>query len=165
VLSLCGATHRRAVLNPSCLRRARVVRNATVATVTQLGNDRVARILVANDVEETRDGIEKLLTADGYRVDPARNEDDAVDRAMRQRPDLILVSLGGRPVDVIDSATRIRQRAGASSNVPVVVFCIPTVDEGAEVAIGRNVYVTRPDNFDQLRGLLDRLLRKATGSA
>ena len=52
---------------------------------------------VAKREEETRDGIEKLFTADGYRVDPARN-DDAVDRARRQRPDLILVSLGGRPV-------------------------------------------------------------------
>jgi CheY-like chemotaxis protein len=28
-------------------------------------------ILVVEDVEETRDGIEKLLKADGYRVDPA----------------------------------------------------------------------------------------------
>ena len=126
---------------------------------------RVARILVANDVEETRDGIEKLLTADGYRVDPARNEDDAVDRACRQCPDLILVSLGGRPVDVVASAARIRQRAGLNSKVPVVVFCIPTVDEGAEVAIGSNVYVTRPDNFDQLRAFLGRLLQESTWSA
>ncbi len=133
--------------------------------MTKRGDDRVARILVANDVEETRDGIEKLLTADGYRVDPARNEDDAVDRACRQCPDLILVSLGGLPVDVIASATRIRQRGGLSSEVPVVVFCIPTVDEGAEVAIGNNVYVTRPDNFDQLRAFLGRLLQESTWSA
>jgi len=30
-------------------------------------------ILVMEDVHETRDGIEKLLTADGYRVAPARD--------------------------------------------------------------------------------------------
>jgi CheY-like chemotaxis protein len=40
-------------------------------------------ILVVEDVEETRDGIEKLLAADGYRVDPARQEEDAVTTAMR----------------------------------------------------------------------------------
>jgi hypothetical protein len=39
-----------------------------------------------------------------------------------------------------------------------VIFCVPTVDEGAEIALGRNVFVTRPDNFDQLRRLLGRLL-------
>jgi CheY-like chemotaxis protein len=52
-------------------------------------------ILVLEDVEETRNGIEELLNADGYCVDPARNEREAVMKAMRQRPDLILISLGG----------------------------------------------------------------------
>ena len=33
-------------------------------------------ILVMEDVYETRDGIEKSLTADGYRVAPARDELD-----------------------------------------------------------------------------------------
>ena len=108
-------------------------------------------------------GIKKLLMADGYRVELARDEDDAVEKARRQRPDLILVSLGGRPCELIASATRIRQR-GSSSEVPVVVFCIPTIDEGAEVAIGNNVYVTRPDNFDQLRAFLALLLQESTWS-
>lgn len=126
---------------------------------------RAARILVAHDLEETRDGIEKLLTTDGYRVVPARNEHDAVERARRHRPDLILVSLAGRPVDVIASAARIRIRSGLPGEVPVVVFCLPTVIEGAEVALGENVYVTRPDNFDQLRALLGRLLQRSTGQA
>jgi len=119
---------------------------------------RAAIVLVVHDIEETRDGIEKLLTADGYRVNPARNEDDAVERACRQCPDLILVSLGGSPVDVVSSAARIRQRAGLDDTVPVVVFCVPTVEEGDEVAIGNDVYVTSPDNFDQLRSFLDCLL-------
>ena len=42
--------------------------------------------------------------------------------------------------------------------MPVVVFGLPVIDEGEELAIGRNVYVTWPDNFDQLRDLLERLL-------
>jgi hypothetical protein len=41
---------------------------------------------------------------------------------------------------------------------PFVLFCIPTVDEGAEVALGRNIFVTRPDNFDQLRRFPGRIL-------
>ena len=46
-------------------------------------------ILVVQDVEETRDGLEKLLTGDGYRVEVARAEDDAVVRAQRTPPDLL----------------------------------------------------------------------------
>jgi len=120
-------------------------------------HDDGALILVVEDVEETRDGIEKLLKADGYRVDPARSEEDAVMRARRESPNLILVSLGPH-VDVVATVARIRARAELSDEIPIVIFCVETIAEGAEVKIGTNVYATRPDNFDQLRSLLGRLL-------
>jgi DNA-binding response OmpR family regulator len=117
------------------------------------------------DEQETRDGIEKLLKADGYRVDPARDEEDSVVRARRVRPDLILVSLGGSPGDVIAKALRIRERAELDSSIPVVIFSVQTVAEGAEVEIEGNVYLTRPDNFNQLRALLRRLLRLSVSTS
>ena len=120
-------------------------------------HDDGALILVVEDVEETRDGIEKLLKADGYRVDPARSEEDAVMRARRESPNLILVSLGAH-VDVVATVARIRARAELSDEIPIVIFCVETIAEGAEVKIGTNVYATRPDNFDQLRSFLGRLL-------
>jgi CheY-like chemotaxis protein len=135
-----------------------VIMRTPVRSVTNRRSRCAATILVAEDVEETRDGIERLLRADGYRVDPARNEGDAVERARRQPPDLILVSLSGSNDDVIASARRIRQAAQLGDDVPIVIFCLATVDEGAEVALGSNVHVTRPDNFDQLRQFLGRLL-------
>lgn len=117
-------------------------------------------ILVVEDVHETRDGIEKLLIADGYRVALARDERDAIESAHRSRPDLILVSLAGLPFEVVLSARSIRRRAEVAEQVPVVVFCIEGIAEGEEVEIGENVYLTRPDNFNQLRGFIARLLSK-----
>jgi two-component system, OmpR family, response regulator MprA len=117
-------------------------------------------ILVLEDVNETRDGIEKLLKADGYRVAVARDETDAIESAKRQRPDLILVSLAGLPHEVIVTACRVRERSAVGEDVPVVVFCVEDIGEGDEVAIGRNVHITRPENFNQLRSLLSRLLSK-----
>jgi CheY-like chemotaxis protein len=122
-------------------------------------------ILVVEDVRETREGIEKLLLVDGYRIALARDEQDGIERAQRQRPDLILVSLAGLPREVIGSARRIRQNAGIGEDVPVVVFCIDEIAEGDEIAIGENVHVTRPDNFDQLRSLLARLLQRIPRAA
>jgi len=116
-------------------------------------------ILVVEDVHETRDGIEKLLNADGYRVALARDEEDAAESAQRQRPDLILVSLAGLQSEVVVTARRIRERAGIG-NIPVVVFCNGDINEGDEIAIGDNTHVTRPDNFNQLRSLLTRLLHQ-----
>jgi DNA-binding response OmpR family regulator len=58
-------------------------------------NDVNPIILVVEDVEETREGIEKLLIVDGYRLALARDEQDGIESARRQRPGLILVSLAG----------------------------------------------------------------------
>jgi CheY-like chemotaxis protein len=117
------------------------------------------------DVHETRDGIERLLLVDGYRVALARDEQDGIESAQRQRPDLILVSLAGLPRAVIVSARRIRETAAIGEDVPVVVFCVEEIAEGDEVAIGSNIHIARPDNYNQLRGLLARLLRKIPKAA
>ena len=123
-------------------------------------DDMPALILVVEDVHETRDGIETLLTADHYRVGLARDERDAIESAQRTKPDLILVSLAGSPREVIFSALSIRQAAEVGEDVPVVVFCVEGIDEGDEVAIGKNVHLTHPDNFNQLRSLIARLLNQ-----
>lgn len=117
-------------------------------------------ILVVEDVHETRDGIEKLLKVDGYRVVLARDEFDGIENAQRQRPNLILLSLAGTPSEVLISARRIRESAGAGAELPIVVFCFDEIAAGAEVAIGKNIHIAQPDNFNQLRRLLSRLLQR-----
>ncbi len=117
-------------------------------------------ILVVEEVQETRDGIEKLLKVDGYRVVLARDESEGIESARRQRPDLILVSRSGLPGEVFGSGRRFRESAAAGDDVPVVIFCFDEIPDGAEVAIGKNVHIAQPDNFNQLRGLLSSLLRR-----
>jgi CheY-like chemotaxis protein len=122
-------------------------------------HERRLAILVVEEVEETRDGIERLLAASGYAVITARDENEV--KASLHHPDLILISsLGLDAIQVVSTARRIRERAELDEDVPVVVFCVPNLDEGTEVGAGFNVYLTRPDNFDQLRALLSRLLGK-----
>lgn len=115
-------------------------------------------ILVVADDEEIRDGIEMLLLRDGYQVNPTRNEEDAIDTALRLPPDLILVSIDHSGDDATATGRRVRARAGLSESIPIVMFCIVTFAEGAEVEIGENTYATWPDDFDQLRVMLNRLL-------
>jgi len=118
-------------------------------------------ILVVEDVEEVRDGIEKLLKADGYRVEPARTIEEAILKAKHQPPDLLLVILAGPTAGLIRATNRIRKEAGLlKEELPSVIFCIKEVAEGEEVAIEGNIYLTRLDNFNQLRAFLQRLLNK-----
>ena len=117
-------------------------------------------VLVVEDVHATRYGMEKLLTVDGYRVSLARDEADAIEHVQQKCPDLILVSLPGSPNEVILAATRIRKSAHAAEQVAVVIFCTEGIAEGCEIAIGQNIHLTLPDNFNQLRALLSRLLTR-----
>ena len=120
-------------------------------------------ILVVEDVHETSEGIERLLKADGYRVALARDEVDAIESAKLRRPDLILLSWTGLSGEVLATVCRIRERAAVGDRIPLV-FWVEDIDEGEEVAVGGNVHLIRPDSFNQLRGLLARLLDESSKS-
>lgn len=117
-----------------------------------------AVVLVLEGVEEVRDLIERLLITDGYSVDTARNEEAAVMVTRSRKPDLLLISFGSHGDEVVTTAQRVRQRSHLTEDVAVVIFGSLTVPEGAEVKLAGNIYLTRPDNFDQLRRLLCRLV-------
>lgn len=121
-------------------------------------------ILVVENVYETRAGIDTLLKADGYRVALASAEREAINLTRLERPDLILVSGSALPDNVLVKATHVRKEAGVDDEIPVVVFCAQDINEGEEVAIGEQVYLTNPDNFNQLRSLIARLLLETSHS-
>ena len=118
---------------------------------------RAALILIVEDVHEISDGIERLLKADGYRIALARDELEAIESAQLTRPDLILVNWTGLSGEVLAMVRRIRERLSFGDQIPVV-FWIEDIDEGEEVEVAGNVFLTRPDSFNQLRDLLARLL-------
>jgi DNA-binding response OmpR family regulator len=121
-------------------------------------------ILVVNDVEATRKSIEVLLKQDGYNIKTARDEQNAADAARAKQPDLMLVSLDGETDEVVASVRRIRRRAALDENIPVIIFCADEFEEN-EVSVERNIFLSCPDNFNQLRNFISRLLlqsQKAT---
>ena len=119
-------------------------------------------ILVVDDIEETRRLTEKMLCKNDCYVTLAHDEEDAISKARFESPNLILMSLGLKLEQLLATAQRIRNKAAFGEDVAIVIFCVPTIPEGAEMEINKNVYVTRPDNFDQLRDFLHRLLRPPT---
>ena len=116
------------------------------------------KILVVNDVEATLDGIEELLTRDGYRVEAARDEQKAVEKARLNSPDLMLVSLDGEVGNIVIAAKRIRSLAGLKDDLPIIIFCVGELKEGYEVSVEPNIYLAHPDSFNQLRDFISRLL-------
>ena len=123
------------------------------------GENTASTILVVDDVAEVLDALEKLVRADGYSVDTARSQDRAIECAQRSPPHAILLNLAASRDELIATAGRIRAQAQLSDAVPIILFCVDWLGPGEEIEIGDNVYATHPDNFNQLRRLLARLLQ------
>ena len=120
---------------------------------------RIPIILVIADVEETRMGIKRLLSVDGYRVLTAKDEGDAAQMFHHVSPDLVLISLGVNQVEPVSIAQQMRDAWELTGEVPIVLFAVTTLEEGGEVRIEPNIYLVDPDNFNQLRQLISRLVR------
>jgi hypothetical protein len=56
----------------------------------------------------------------------------------------------------VDVAQRIRSHL-RSQHIPVVGVCDLAIPEGSEIEVGSRIYLTFPDDFNQLRRLLHRV--------
>lgn len=126
-------------------------------------HQRLRFVLVLEDVRETATLIRSLLTSSGFCVALAADEEDAIARARAEVPDVIVISLGLDTDQLIAAADRIRDNAGLTEQLPIVIFCVPTIPEGSEIEVGANTYLARLDDFNQLRTMLGRLLPVGVG--
>jgi CheY-like chemotaxis protein len=118
-------------------------------------------VLVVEDFEDNRFMMRRLLEMSGYRVVEAVNGEQAVETAVNERPDLILMDLSLPKLDGLAATRRIRKYDGLARTPIVAVSAHDTTDFHADaLAAGCNEYVTKPIDFDQLESLLKRLLGK-----
>ena len=118
-------------------------------------------VLVVEDFEDNRFMMRRLLEMSGYRVIEAVNGKQAVEAAVSERPDLILMDLSLPMLDGLAATRRIREAEGLGRVPIVAVSAHDSADFHAEaLAAGCNEYVTKPIDFDQLVQLLDRLTAK-----
>ncbi|MBA3322190.1 MAG: response regulator [Pyrinomonadaceae bacterium] len=118
-------------------------------------------VMVVEDFEDNRFMMRRLLEMSGYRVLEAVNGEEAVASAERERPDLILMDLSLPLLDGLSATRQIRALEGLGRIPIIAVSAHDTTDFHADaLAAGCNEYVTKPIDFDQLDGLLQRLLKK-----
>ena len=108
-----------------------------------------ATILVAEDHLDSRDALRALLEAFGYRVLEAVNGRQAVDIALAEAPDLILMDIMMPELDGFE-ATRELRRHGSTCATPIIAV---TAMEGAHqlaIQAGANDYVRKPVDIRRL---------------
>ena len=110
---------------------------------------KIATILIAEDHLDSRDALRALLEAFGYRVLEAVNGRQAVQIALKEQPDLILMDIMMPELDGFE-ATRELRRDQRTRATPIIAV---TAMEGAHqlaIQAGASDYVRKPVDIRRL---------------
>jgi two-component system response regulator HydG len=114
-------------------------------------------VLVVDDEEGARSGLEKLLRLEGYEVDTAPDGLAALERAAEQPPDVVVTDLKMPRMDGMALMERLRAQWPGMPVIVVTAFG----DVGSAVAAmrqGAEHYLIKPVDFDELQVAIDRAI-------
>lgn len=122
-------------------------------------NQSMPTILVADSDDDNRYLLRSLFELKGFHVLMATDGQEAIDTAVRQRPDLVLIQLKLPVVSGFTVIRRMRQ-CPPLQQVPIIAvsFNNPTANRNVAMAAGCNAHIEDPIEFDVLDEIIDRLL-------
>jgi twitching motility two-component system response regulator PilH len=109
------------------------------------------RILIVDDMQADRAHLERIITEAGHQPLLAENGATAVERARRDKPDLILMDINMPEVDGF-AATRMLKADDATRNIPVVFVSGKNqkADKAWGQMLGARGYITKPYSREQI---------------
>jgi len=117
-------------------------------------------VLVAEDSADTRAVLRRVLASYGYRVVEAADGGEAVELAMRECPDLVLMDLNMPVMDGLAATERIRELKDRCGDVPIVAVTAFDTYGMREAALeaGCDAYLLKPLALDELESVVAALL-------
>lgn len=121
--------------------------------------DEVVTVLLVEDTEDNRQMMRRLLEMSGFRVVEALNGKEAIEAAVKVKPQIILMDLSLPFVDGL-AATRQIRRLPELNDVPIVAVSAHDTADFHSLALdaGCNAYVTKPVHYPELEDLVHSLL-------
>ena len=122
-----------------------------------MSNDETIKVLIVDDIAETRENIRKLLQfeADFEIVGAARNGHEGIELAIELQPDVILMDINMPDIDGIMATETIR---GEVPNAQIVILTVqddPNYMRRAMLAGARD-FLTKPPSVDEMLAAIRR---------
>jgi CheY-like chemotaxis protein len=118
-------------------------------------------ILIADDRSSSRELLRTVLERSGYAVIEAEDGEAAVERAMAENPDLILLDLQMPRLDGYGALAKLRAEPRFAS-LPILALTASAMRGDRENILGAGFtdYLSKPAGPELLRETVARLLRK-----
>ncbi len=126
----------------------------------------MSRILLVEDHEEIWDFLSRRLKRRGHDVILATDGQQGVDKAIEERPEIVLLDMN---LPVIDgwTAAGMMKANPQSSTIPIIALTAHAMsgDREKAIAAGCDDYHPKPVDFSRLLAQIDELLAKSSASA
>jgi len=121
------------------------------------------KILIVEDDKDIAKMLEYNLKKEGFKVIGASDGEDALDLAVRQYPDLILLDLMLPGIDGLEVCKSLKKE-GKTSAIPVIMLTAKgqESDKVVGLELGADDYVTKPFSPRELIARIKAVLRRVT---
>jgi CheY-like chemotaxis protein len=111
----------------------------------------MAKILLVEDNEMNRDVMFRLLSRRGYQVVFAEDGEAAIDQAIQEKPDLVLMDISLPKIDGYEATRRLRELE-SSRDIPIIALTAHAMTSDREKAFeaGCTDFETKPVEFPRL---------------
>lgn len=111
----------------------------------------LVRVLVVDDSEVIRQLITMNLELEGFEVITAVDGQDALDKVLEARPDVVTIDVKMPRMDGLDTVARLRADPRTSAvKIAMVSACAQEIDLRRGEAVGVDAYLTKPFDPDAL---------------
>ncbi len=130
----------------------------------------MTKILVVEDDDSIRLGLEDTLRAKGYQVEATARGDLGLELAVEMQPDLIVLDIMLPDMDGFEVCRRLKSSRQGLADIPVIILSArgAELDRVRGLELGADDYVTKPFSLMELLARVTAVLRrsgKAEGSA
>jgi len=118
-----------------------------------------AKILVVDDEVNITQILEFSIGAEGFEVITASNGEEAIDKARKEQPDLIILDIMMPRIDGYE-ACRILKANPLTKNIPVVLLTAKgrDIDKRLGYEVGATDYIVKPFSPNKLIERINELL-------
>lgn len=120
----------------------------------------IATLLVVDDEPQIRRVLRVTLSSNGYDVIEAKNGQEAIEMAVRERPDLILLDVNMPNMSGLEACSKIR----LSFEGPIIMLTVRNSEQDKIVALdaGADDYVVKPFATEELLARIRAALRRSS---
>lgn len=122
------------------------------------------RILIVEDEPAMRRSLEWVLSTEGYRVLMAKDGAEGLDRALEEKPDLVLLDVMMPKLDGFSAAEAMR-RAGLRCPILMLTAKGGVDDRVTGLDAGADDYLAKPFSTRELMARVRALLRRRAGES